>query len=435
MKGRNESMSRERRAVWTAVRNTVAIGLLALVVVAVPAFLWVRHVALSEELTTFTARSEILAERTLAPLVDEGLLAGNGESLTALDRAVQDRIADGSLLRLKIWDSDGTIIYSDDKRLVGESFALPEVVQEAFRTDATTASITTAQRPEHIYEADLGTMVEIYTSEVSAAGERFIFEAYYPSDAILITQQGLLLALLPAVVVALLALFAAQMPLAAHLARRAQRSEEARRLALGHSVEASAVDRRRIARNLRDSVIQDLAGLSYALEALEPRAGEDIRPLIMQGRTILQGDVRTVSGMLTELNWVDFDRVGLADALAPLTDPLRERQMQVRLDVPTVLEIDRASAALLYRVVQEALSNALKHSGARNVTVALCRVRNAARLQVSDDGAGFDAGAPRHEEHLGLRLVHIIVGQAGGTIDIESQPGAGTTVTVELPLD
>jgi two-component system, NarL family, sensor kinase len=429
------SASRERRAVRTAVRDSLVIGLVALIVVAVPAFLWIRHVAMSQELSTFTERSEVLAEQTLAPLVDEGLLAGNAESLAALDRAVDERIANGSLLRLKIWDAGGTIIYSDEERLVGERFPLPDSVEQAFRTDATAASITTAQRPEHLYESELGTMVEIYTSEVSAAGERFMFEAYYPSDAILITQRGLLLALLPAAVVALLLMHAAQVPLAARLARRAQRADEARRKLLGDAVEASAVDRRRIARNLRDSVIQDLAGLSYALEALEPRAGDDVRPLIMQGRTILQGDVKTVSGMLTELNWVDFDRVGLADALAPLADPLRERQMQVRLEVPTVLEMDRASAAVLYRAVQEALSNTLKHSGARNVTVALCREGDTARLTVTDDGAGFDAEAPRHEEHLGLRLIHIIVGQAGGTIDIKSQPGMGTSVSVVLPLD
>jgi signal transduction histidine kinase len=91
----------------------------------------------------------------------------------------------------------------------------------------------------------------------------------------------------------------------------------------------------------------------------------------------------------------------------------------------------------LYQSAREALSNAFKYSEASQLNVQLAAVDHGIRLVVSDDGTGFDselATCGRHHGY-GLRLMSVAVHEAGGTVDICSAPGQGTSVTVTLPLD
>jgi signal transduction histidine kinase len=106
------------------------------------------------------------------------------------------------------------------------------------------------------------------------------------------------------------------------------------------------------------------------------------------------------------------------------------------------MEVDRKSATLLYRAAQELLSNIHKYADASSVTVRLCCVcrsgdNHAVQLRVTDDGGGFDVEAATHGRHsgMGLRLMSLAVGSAGGRMAIDSAPVEGTSVTVTLPLD
>ena len=149
-------------------------------------------------------------------------------------------------------------------------------------------------------------------------------------------------------------------------------------------------------------------------------------------------DVKAVGGVITDRHPLDFHTLGLAGCIDRLTVPLRQQGTAVHWDTPHWgIEIPAGCAYLLYQSAREALSNALKYSDASELTVQLSAVDHGIRLVVADDGAGFDsqlAVSGRHHGY-GLRLMSVAVQEAGGSVDISSSPGRGTTVTVTLPLD
>ena len=160
-------------------------------------------------------------------------------------------------------------------------------------------------------------------------------------------------------------------------------------------------------------------------------------------KSLTSDDVVAVRGVLTDTHPVDFYALGVAGAIDRLALPLRGRGIAVHLEAPHHgMEVDRKSATLLYRAAQELLSNIHKYADASSVTVRLCCVcrsgdNHAVQLRITDDGRGFDVEAATHGRHsgMGLRLMRLAVGSAGGKMAIESSPATGTRVTVTLPLD
>ncbi|NUS36732.1 MAG: ATP-binding protein [Pseudarthrobacter sp.] len=158
----------------------------------------------------------------------------------------------------------------------------------------------------------------------------------------------------------------------------------------------------------------------------------------MGHQTALDSEVKTVGGVLTDQRPLDFHTLGLAGCIDRLTGPLRQRGTSVHWDTPHWgIEIPADCASLLYQSAREALSNAYKYSAASSLTVQLAAVDHGIRLVVSDDGTGFDsqrATCGRHHGY-GLRLMSVAVTEAGGSVEVTSALGNGTTVTVTLPLD
>jgi two-component system, NarL family, sensor histidine kinase UhpB len=156
------------------------------------------------------------------------------------------------------------------------------------------------------------------------------------------------------------------------------------------------------------------------------------------GNEVAFDEVTAVGGVLTDQHPLDFYTLGLAGCIDRLTGPLRHRGTAVRWDTPHWgIEIPAGCASLLYQSAREALSNAFKYSDASQLNLQLAAVDHGIRLVVSDDGTGFDsklATCGRHHGY-GLRLMSVAVHEAGGTVDICSAPGQGTSVTVTLPLD
>ncbi|WP_411374486.1 sensor histidine kinase [Arthrobacter sp. MPF02] len=158
----------------------------------------------------------------------------------------------------------------------------------------------------------------------------------------------------------------------------------------------------------------------------------------MEQKTAIDDDVTTVGGVLTDQHPLDFHALGLAGCIDRLTGPLRQRGTAVHWDTPHWgIEIPADCASLLYQSAREALSNAYKYSAASHLTVQLAAVHHGIRLVVSDDGTGFDSGRATCGRHhgYGLRLMAVAVREAGGSMEIDSSPGHGTSVTVTLPLD
>jgi len=142
-------------------------------------------------------------------------------------------------------------------------------------------------------------------------------------------------------------------------------------------------------------------------------------------------DVRRLA---VELRPKALDDFGLVAAIERLAETFRE-QTGIKVDFETRLPEERLASDIetaLYRMVQEGLTNIVKHAQARNVSIVLGRSATAVSAVVEDDGRGFDTEARR--EGMGLDGMHERLGLLNGKLKIESRPGAGATLVAEVPL-
>jgi signal transduction histidine kinase len=223
--------------------------------------------------------------------------------------------------------------------------------------------------------------------------------------------------------------------LAAHAALavvNAQRTERARELSV-------AAERARLARELHDSVTQTLFSLTLAAESAAALAGGADPTLVDQldqVRELAAAGLAEMRGLVETLRPVDLDADGLAGALRKRVELLRRvHDVRIGLEVRGPRLRDRTVEREVLMVAGEALANALRHADARAVTVAL-DTRDPVRLVVADDGGGFDLAATLRDSHrLGLTSMRERAEAVGGTLVIDSRPGTGTTVTLEVPGD
>ncbi len=200
-------------------------------------------------------------------------------------------------------------------------------------------------------------------------------------------------------------------------------------------------ERQRIARELHDDLQQSLAGIM--LEAAAARAGPPVDDASDQALARIQRItaqiVRSTRQIIRDLRPQALDELGLKAALDDLA-----RQFSQRSGVACMLHasaLEGATEALvaplatsLYRIAQEALNNVARHAHARRVRIELAVVSpGSVRLQVSDDGVGMPIGSPQRDDTFGLLGMRERARAAGGCLSISSQPGAGTTVTAEIP--
>lgn len=231
--------------------------------------------------------------------------------------------------------------------------------------------------------------------------------------------------------------------LQAQVAERVQ-SEQARRQLLQQLVTAQEEERRHIARELHDQLAQDLTGLILGLKALQDSApaGGPSAERIAQLQAVAMGIGREVRDLAVRLRPSVLDDLGLALALSNDVEQWSARA-NVGVDLHTSgLDGERLPLAVettLYRLVQEALTNVLKHAHASEVSVIIERNANEVRLIIEDDGGGFSApvmaGGTDDRPRLGLLGMQERVALLNGTLTVESAPGSGTTIFARLPLD
>ncbi|MFI6514388.1 GAF domain-containing sensor histidine kinase [Spirillospora sp. NPDC050679] len=224
----------------------------------------------------------------------------------------------------------------------------------------------------------------------------------------------------------LLTLFAAHAAIAMTNARLYERDRELTVVA----------ERNRLARELHDAVAQKLFSLRLTAQAAAALADRD------PARTVAELDqVERLAGeALAELRAVIFELrpADLADGLAPslrkhveVLD--RAYETRIRFDASGAVVLPEEQETVLFRVAQEALHNALRHAGARNVEVRLLGKEERVELTVADDGSGIGGGDDQ-QGGLGLASMRERARSIGGTLSIDTSPGAGTAVRLEVPL-
>jgi len=211
-------------------------------------------------------------------------------------------------------------------------------------------------------------------------------------------------------------------------------SVEAERLRL--SMRASEEERARWARELHDETLQELGALKVMLDAA--RQTQDVDRMTGSIDTALaqiELSIRNLQALITELRPAALDQIGLVPALEALVQRVAATsgvhvESEVRLDGEDQ-RLDPEIERTLYRLVQESLTNVMKHASARRVTLELIEAGAWLKVSVSDDGSGFDPA--QITAGFGLVGMQDRVGLVGGKVSVESTPGAGTTVRAELP--
>ncbi len=394
----------------SAVGRFLAGSLLALAIVLVGGFIALRAVTIDEAERRTRDDVQLEARLIQAAGLTDGVLKGDARALRRLDDAVVGRLARPSLVRVKLWTRGGRILYSDEPRLIGQRFELGKEEQGLFSKGGADAELSDLDDPENRYERQEGKLLEAHTVIRTPNGTPALFETYQRFSSISANATRLLKALAPPLLGGLVALLLFQVPLALSLARRVQRSHQA-------VIEASEAERSRIASDLHDGVVQDVAGVAFGLGGREEEAAGRLRQVVRDLRTLL-----------VEIHPPSLESAGLEAALSDLLSPLTAAGIETSLRVE---DPPSPHDALIYRVTREALRNVTEHAEAKHVDVSLA----AGRLEVRDDGCGFDAAerAQRREAgHVGLSLLESLVRQAGGNLTVTSTPGAGSTARMEV---
>ncbi|MBC2934223.1 sensor histidine kinase [Nocardioides sp. zg-1228] len=423
------------RWLTSPVVQFLAAGFATLVVVVVATSALSRSAADEEAVADARSLTRVLAASVAEPAIPPGLRDGDAAAIDRMDRTALDRLLVDDVLRIKLWDADGTVVYSDRTELIGTVYPLGDDELEVLREGGTDAELSDLSRPENRYERDLGgDLLEVYTRVRSPEGEPLLFEAYLGVDDIRASRAQILDRFLPITIGALVALVALGTPLVVLLSRRLTRAARERERLLEAAVHASDAERLRIARDLHDGVVQDLSGSSMALSALAARSDEQHRRELEDVGRSLRVSMRSLRSLLVDIYPPDLHTAGLAASIDDLVAPLAASGTRVDVDVSGTGDVPRSALALVWRVAQESVRNVARHARADRMSLTVRREDDRLVLEVVDDGVGFDPGASGDDDHFGLRAAESLVREHGGTWEVESAPGSGTMVRVEVPV-
>ena len=349
------------------------------------------------------------------------------------------RVLAKPVVSVTVWTPSGVVVYSSEPRLIGARYALGGALRSALESGGVEATEADLSRPEKRFQPQGRRLYEISLPLRMLDGRRLLYEQDVLYSAVAADRRELFRDLSVPFFAALLVLWVVQLPLAASLARRLQRAQEDREALLVRAAEASQEERRRIAADLHDRVVQDLAGIAFGLEGAArrvPPAMDGLADAIRESAAGVRASMRRLRSLLVEIYPPRLREAGLEAALADTLAPAAARSVETTLDVETDLDLDADVEALVFRTAQEAVRNALAHADARHIGVSVGRPNGNVRLVVSDDGRGFDAleaERRRSDGHIGLALLGDLAETAGGTLAVDSLPGSGTRVTLEVP--
>lgn len=413
------------------VLQFLVVGLLALGAIAVGARVLADRAAKEEALVDARATTEVLARSVAQPAIPKGLSDGDPGVLDRFDRLATSRLLVNDVRRIKMWDEDGTIVYSTEVRLIGERFELGAQELKILREGGSAAELSDLTEPENRYERGGAGLVEVYTQVWTPEGEPLLFEAYFSVAGVESRQAAVIAPFRRITFGALTVLVLVATALLWALTRRVTRAAAEREQLLVNAATASARERRRIARDLHDGVVQDLAGSAFAVSALARHADEPERTTLISTGVSLRQSLRALRSLLVEIHPPDLNETTLSAALEDLCAPAAASGVEVTVAVKSSGALQEEEAWLVWRVSQEAVRNTLRHARATSMTISLDCRRGSLVLVVSDDGVGFDVDAVAPSEHYGLRGLESLVRDHRGTIVIDSQPGLGTTIRVE----
>lgn len=216
------------------------------------------------------------------------------------------------------------------------------------------------------------------------------------------------------------------------------RSVELARLS-ARMVEQHEEERRRLSRELHDETAQVFSAVKMELEVLREQVPDTVAPRLDRMTGLIDKGIRGIRSVVNDLRPSLLDDLGLLPALRSLVADFSERSpIRVSLVAPQALPTLSKDAELaVFRALQEALANVVRHANARAVTVEIAVRDGALQLVVADDGTGphtTDTALLEREGHMGLTGMRERIAALGGRVRFDGQPGAGARVEVQVPV-
>ncbi len=319
------------------VRRELAIfygaAAVALIVVSIGAVVASKSVAKSQALADAERMAGRLGSLVVSPILGDALNGVAGSADQTSVRAISNRMKDGSLKQVTVWDRSGRIVWADDPAVIGTQQDPPPEVLAAIDDGVTSSDFD--DQPEATgpdFVASEEGFVEVYTP-FDVDGQTLAFEAYYDYARVDDTANGLLFQLIPLVLVPLLVLMLIQVPIAASLARRIRRQDADRSALLERNLSVSEKERVRVAADLHDGPIQELAGVGYALGAVASSVPENKQPLMRDIQNTVLHAIESLRELMVDLYPPDLSVGQLPNTLENLAAPLQGKGIDIDISV------------------------------------------------------------------------------------------------------
>ena len=415
----------------------VLTGLIALVIIAVFTAWASRSLGTKAAIDSANRRATLTAHAAVEPTLDDGILHGDPASMKKIDGIVRSQVLRGTLIRVKIWDTDGTILYSDENRLIGRKFELQQDELTALQTGETEAGLSDLSEPENQYEEPATELLEVYlpvtpSRATSCCSRRTSGTPGSPRPAASSGCSSRRSAWArwccssccrcrwcsrwPAGCAA---------PNTSARTCSATRWRRPRRSAAGSPVTCTTASYR---------TWPGWRSRSAPPPASANRDPEDAAAVRAAADQVRDG-VRSLRSLMVEIYPPNLYDEGLEAALSDLLARLEPRGIETSLRVDAPLDtLDMDAVQLLYRAAQEGVRNVVAHADASRVSIAVYAERGSVVLEVSDDGRGLPGpDLPQKPGHLGLRALGGLAATMGASLTLSSTPGKGTVLALEMP--
>ncbi len=376
--------------------------------------------------------------RSIARIADDMADAGlippdldDSAAMTALDESVRVNLLGSDTVRVKVWALDGTVAYSDESDLIGQSFPLSDDRIEAFNGHSRVED-PDLSLPENAHERVLPPVREFYIPVADKTGSVVsVFEVYRLVEPIEETVGEIRRYVWGSIVIGigLLTLFIVTLIIinGRALSRRRRLTEKL----FGDLVRAQAEERTRVIGSLHDDIGQTLYRIHYGLE--DARSRVDVGDPVAEDLAHLGVLVGEVDGALrAELRLLQYgtgEELSLGSALDELAEVTEiETDLSVTVAVDTDCVLSPTSRVALFRATREALTNVRKHALATTVEIRVQRTGRQVRLDVIDDGVGIIG-----DEGLGLMTTRERLESIGGGLAIKTGRNGGTRFAAWMP--
>ena len=314
----------------------LALGVVAaLLVVGVLGTLAARQLAEREAVNDAASMAGVLAEAVVEPSLTDGLLSGDPAAIAAFDEVARDQLLSDSIVRVKLWSSDGQVLYADESQLIGRTFPLSDDQREALAQPATLAEVSELDESENAFE-NADRLVEVYRPVWTPDGQVALFEIYASYDPVGARTTQLWRGFAGVTASSLVLLVVIVAPIVWHLVRRLRRAEEQQIELLQRAVDASADERRRIAASLHDGPVQELAAASFTVAGASATAGAHGQRALAKdldaAAAAVRSSIRSLRTLLVDIYPASLARSGIVAALHDLAQTTRRDDLVVQVD-------------------------------------------------------------------------------------------------------